>query len=308
MKELYDKCQRIILDNYNGDLNNDVLEILTVSLMALFLHNQKLTVDKTSAVFRDIKIFADKKSVVEIVREYLGDENCTNENMGACVVRGYEKDDITGKISEKKSLVISLTNYEEKVVDVVEKVIHEFTHLLRDGGFSVNGSEIKLRNGISIIRFSDYNDPSSQKMKHFFFEEGIVQRYAEQAFSTLYEFIKDEDVDENCLLGRIKNEYLTKSRSPYEIQVRAIDALCEDENFSQLIDESFDDFSTPSKVSIYYNNKMRNSIAFTSLSREFDNCFNVSSKGDTEATRCSFKKIFTDIGKFRGNKVIRITK
>ena len=236
MKELFENCKKLILDNYKGHINDSSLEAMTIAVMALCLKNEKRTLDKLPKILQNIEIFAEDKSVLEIAKNNIStfSDEMVDGNIGACVIRGFGTDDDTGEIYEEKCLVVSTVNLNDNPSDVIMKITHELTHLLRDQKFEADGKSIKTKNGISIVRVRDLST-GEKKTKHFYFEEGIVQRYTNQALDILREFVYKEELDDNSLLKRFRNDYPSKVRSAYDLQVQIVDTLCKDKQFDDAV-------------------------------------------------------------------------
>lgn len=299
MKELFESCKKLILDNYKGHINDSSLEAMTIAVMALCLRNEKRTLDKLPKILQNIEIFAESKSVLDIAKNNIStfSDEMVDGNIGACVIRGFGTDDDTGEIYEEKCLVVSTVNLDDNPSDVIMKITHELTHLLRDQKFEADGKSVKTKNGISIVRVKDIS-VGEKKTKHFYFEEGIVQRYTNQSLDMLHEFIEDEDIDDSSLLGRFKKEYPDKVRSAYDLQVQIVDTLCKDKQFDDMVDASFDEECTPASLITYYNNKMNDSTAFSSLSKDVDCCFIELVSGSMETTEKYYRSALTKVATF----------
>lgn len=299
MKELFENCKKLILDNYKGHINDSSLEAMTIAVMALCLKNEKRTLDKLPKILQNIEIFAEDKSVLEIAKNNIStfSDEMVDGNIGACVIRGFGTDDDTGEIYEEKCLVVSTVNLNDNPSDVIMKITHELTHLLRDQKFEADGKSIKTKNGISIVRVRDLST-GEKKTKHFYFEEGIVQRYTNQALDILREFVYKEELDDNSLLKRFRNDYPSKVRSAYDLQVQIVDTLCKDKQFDDAVDASFEETCTPASLITYYNNKMNDSTAFTSLSKDVDSCFIELVSGSKESTEKYYRSALTKVATF----------
>ena len=299
MKELFESCKKLILDNYKGHINDSSLEAMTIAVMALCLRNEKRTLDKLPKILQNIEIFAEDKSVLEIAKNNIStfSDEMVDGNIGACVIRGFGTDDDTGEIYEEKCLVVSTVNLNDNPSDVIMKITHELTHLLRDQKFEADGKSIKTKNGISIVRVRDLST-GEKKTKHFYFEEGIVQRYTNQALDILREFVYKEELDDNSLLKRFRNDYPSKVRSAYDLQVQIVDTLCKDKQFDDAVDASFEETCTPASLITYYNNKMNDSTAFTSLSKDVDSCFIELVSGSKESTEKYYRSALTKVATF----------
>lgn len=309
MNELFDKCKSLILDNYRGKIDDTSLEAMTIAVMALCLRNEKRTLDRLPTLLQNIEIFAENDSVLNIAKRNISSFNdeVIDDNIGACVIRGFGTDDETGNIYEDKCLVVSTVNLSDNPSDVIMKITHELTHLLRDQKFEANGKSIKTKNGISTVRVKDVST-GEKKTKHFYFEEGIVQRYTNQALDMLHEFIKDEKLDSSSLLSRFRTDYPSKVKSAYDLQVQIVDTLCMDKQFDELVDASFDEDCTPASLITYYNNKMNDSTAFSSLSKDVDNCFTELVSGTIASTEKYYRSALTKVATFLKTRKVKVYK
>lgn len=299
MKELFESCQKLILDNYKGKIDDVSLEVMTISVMALVLRNEKRTLERLPQLLQKIEVYAEKDSVLNIAKRNIStfnDETIDN-NIGACVIRGFGKDDDTGEVYEDKCLIVSTINLDDNPSDIIMKVTHELTHLLRDKSFTTDGTAVKMMNGISVVRVKDIAT-GEKKTKHFYFEEGIVQRYTNQALDMLHEFISGENLPENSLLARFKKDYPSKVRSAYDLQVQIVDTMCRDEKFDAAVDASFDEDVSPARLAVYYNDKMGDATAFTSLSKDVDTCFIELVGGDKNKTEVAYRSALTKVAQF----------
>lgn len=299
MKKILNLCQRLILENYKGEITASTLEALSIAVMALYLRNEKLTLERLPKLLQNITIYAENKSILDITRERFENFGTveSQKNIGACILRGFDKDIQTGEIFEDKFFLVSTSNISSNPVDVIAKMTHEFTHLLRDGKFIIDGKSLKIRNGISVVRIPNI-DTGVKKTKHFYFEEGIVQRYTNQSLDMLASFLESQSLPDDSLLARFKQEYPSEVKSPYELQVSIVDTLCMDERFNELVDNSFYDEGTPSQIATYYNNKMNSSTAFSVLSRYTDTCFEELSYGNTSKTEDAYRCALTEVSNF----------
>lgn len=299
MQDLFKSCQKLITDNYIGNIDEVSLEVMTIAVMALVLRNEKRTLERLPELLKKIEVYAEKDTVLNIAKRNIStfNDEVVDDKIGACVIRGFGKDDETGEVYEDKCLVVSTINLEDNPSDIIMKVTHELTHLLRDKSFTTDGTSIKMMNGISVVRVKDIAT-GEKKTKHFYFEEGIVQRYTNQALDMLHEFIANEEIPEDSLLARFRSDYPSKVRSAYELQVQIVDTLCRDEKFDEAVDASFDEALVPARLAVYYNNKMGDATAFTSLSRDMDICFMELVGGDKNKTETFYRSALTKVAAF----------
>ena len=67
VKEMYENTKLFILNNYNGVLDENILDILTVSFMSLFIRFPYVTKDKMPYVLNKLEMFFDNKTVLKMV-------------------------------------------------------------------------------------------------------------------------------------------------------------------------------------------------------------------------------------------------
>ena len=53
MKELYNKIQELILENYQGTLDNETLDIITIAVMALYVKNPEMVLERMPNILKD---------------------------------------------------------------------------------------------------------------------------------------------------------------------------------------------------------------------------------------------------------------
>ena len=71
MQELFNSCQRLILDNYKGSIDDVSLEVMTIAVMALMLRDEKRTLEHLPHLLQKIEVFAEKDSVVNIAKRHI---------------------------------------------------------------------------------------------------------------------------------------------------------------------------------------------------------------------------------------------
>lgn len=299
MKALFKNCQKLITDNYQGSIDEVSLEVLTIAVMALVLRNEKRALDRLPLLLQKIEVYAEKDSVSNIAKKNISSFNDTiiDDEIVACVIRGFGKNDETGEVCEDKCLIVSTINLDDNPSDIIMKVTHELTHLLRDKEFITDGTSLKMRNGISIVRIKDIS-VGDKKIKHFYFEEGIVQRYTNQALDMLHEFIAGVELPEGSLLARFKRDYPDKVGLAYDLQVQIVDTLCRDKQFDEAVDASFDEDVAPARLAVYFNDVMGDGTAFTSLSKDMDLCFAELKSGNIAKTDETYARALTRVSKF----------
>lgn len=269
--EIYEKCQNLIKNNIKQSLNEKTTDILTAATLALMLKNPERTLQKLPSIFQELTIFADNRSVLEICHEELGNyqEDEFVKHGKAAVTRALSYDEETGAIQEQRNLLLSLQEFNAYIL--IEKTIHELTHLMRYKEIEQTKGIIKIRNGININKFNPATN--TLKRKHFHLEDGIVERYAKEAAKELYDFLMNnpELTRKYPLLKRyIKNFPLMEEVNHYTISETILNNLCADRYFRQTLDASFEEDITPPSVITYYNNVLNSATAFGRLSKNID--------------------------------------
>lgn len=264
--DILDLCRNIISNNTKKQINNEIIDILSYSILAIILTKQEIAIKKIPKILKELNIYAEEKSVIDIAHEKLSNYNEDQyiTNYEACVTRTLLFDN-NNFLKENKTLIISLQQKDN--FNLIRNIIHEFMHLLRVISIEQNNDNYKIRNGISITYYNSTTE--KLKRKHYYIEEGIVQYYTNIALSNLNTYIIDNKIN-----TPIANEFIKKMKkydySDYLFQTTLIKKLCEDKTFSNLLDETFIDNSNPPKVITYYNDIFNSPCAFTDLSKEID--------------------------------------
>jgi len=273
MEELELKGRELVLNNVKSEINNDVLEMIIISVMALVLRHGEIAYSRLPEILNDLDIIADNKSLLEISHEKL-DNYSEDELLGhtdIAVTRSLYQNDENSPIEEKKTLIISLLSLNKnKLILFIEKLVHEFTHLMRFGGITDSENKIVIKDGISINTFN--KQTSKVKRKHYFFEEGITQYYTIQCLDNLYEFLSKSSCSSNQFLTTFKNKYSDYEFSAYVLQVEILKILCQDSRFEELLNYTFEETTSPSQLALYYNSVMDSNSAFTKFSKLIDSC------------------------------------
>ena len=63
MKDLYIKIKELINDNYKGTLTDTTLDIITVSIMALYIQSPEIIINKMPTILNKIDIIAGDDKV-----------------------------------------------------------------------------------------------------------------------------------------------------------------------------------------------------------------------------------------------------
>lgn len=297
MEQLYKNTKLLILNNYNGEFDEKTLDMLTVSVMSLFIRFPEVTKDKIPNILNRLKIFFENKSVLQMVTdkypEYPTSE--ITEATKAFVIRELNLDD-SENIDEEWSMYISTSDITNGVVNIIAKSTHELIHLLRFNGIINCEKEIKIRDGVSVARYN--KKTKTLKRKHHNLEEGIVEDFTIKAMMSLYDFIKNEDVSFSPALNLFKKRFQRDFKPSYEIERFFLDGLNKDKKFNELLEYSFIDKNEPLLLVTYYNNVLENSSAFYILSSELDSIVEYAEKVDVRYFKIKMNQLIDQINEF----------
>lgn len=299
MEKLINSYKKLILDNYQGELDDRVLDIMSIAVMTLYLKDAKLAEEKLPSILQNIIVYAEDRSVLEIAHDrlnnYQNDEYLKDSKAG--VTRCLDVDEEDNSISEKRALLIDTQDFRENTVMIIHNVVHEFTHLYRFGGVENNENEIKVYDGISLSRYNKIKKTLTRK--HYQLEEGIVQRYTHQALDLLYEFLDGEKLENDSPLYIFRRNYPSQYDDCYLVQTTLLDYLCNDKEFSDCVDRSFYDIVFPSHVANYYNSVMDSSTSFSFFSRNLDKCYAEICEENEEQAAATMQILNSEINTFR---------
>ena len=301
MKELYDKTKEFLQENYKGELNDETLDILTVSIMALYGRFSEVSIKRLPGILSKLEFHFGEESIPEMVSkrypEYPIEE--LGEDTNAFATRALALGD-DNKFSEEWSMYVSTHNIESRLINVIGKSVHELNHLLRCNGLVDGEKESKIRDGVSIARCN--KETKIVKRKHYNLEEGIVERFTINAMDALYEFISSYDVSFSSALSAIKNDYKTKFDSSYQVERFFLDGLTRDNKFDELLEYSFLDESEPLELVTYFNNVVGDPSGFTRLSRGIDRTVEYAQNEDEVNFKKSTQEIINQINGFLAKK------
>lgn len=273
MNELIEKCQDLVKNNINGEFDDSLIEMLGDAVLALFLIKPSLVLEKLPEKLQKLKIIADKRSVIDMAHEDLGDymEDEALSRSSAAVVKLLEVDD-NDVLKESKYLLVSL-DAANNSTDIICILIHELTHLLRTS-WSAYSKEQELMQTKSGIEISTYSGKTNQlKRRNQFLEEGIVQFYTNMAIKELAEYLEDTEICKNEVLMKFKEEIVGRELNEYLVPTKLIESLAYDLRFKELLDETFEEEETHSKLQKYFNEIMNSSTAFSDFSKLVDSVY-----------------------------------
>lgn len=273
MDELIKKSQELVKNNITGDHDDALIELLADAVLALLLIKPSLTLEVLPERLSKLNIIADKRKVLDMAHDDLGDymEDDQLKNSNAAVIRQLSIDE-EDELSEVRHLLVSLGDV-NNYTDIICVLIHELTHLLRFS-WSIYDSDsevLKTKEGIGINIYDGKRQYLRRRNQYL--EEGIVQFYANMATKELAGYIDDVDVSEIKTLAAFKKEIPNKKFNSYLLQTSLIEKLSFDMNFLELLEETFEEVESHSKLEKYFNSIMHSSTAFSRFSKLIDNVY-----------------------------------
>ena len=279
MKELYGKVQELILNNYKGTLDNETLDILTVSIMALYVKNPEMVKERMPIILNKIDILAGKEKVSKYILDKYPNYpwNAISDSESAMVVRALSTQD--KKAEEDWTMAISTNEDKINLVDIIGKTIHELTHLLRFGGIEETKREIIVRDGICTTRVD--KKKGKTKKDNYSFEEGIVEKHSKETIENFYEYItSEEDLSFSKTLDSFKQNFNGEYNNVYILEVSLIELLCSNPKLKELFDDTFNPTSGYPEVITYYDQLSNMRGAFSLLSNGLDRVQEQVNKGN----------------------------
>lgn len=160
MDKLFEKCKKLVLDNINSDITEEALTTLTTAILALYLTDGKIILEKMPNILKSLDIRIKPKTVVELANEISLSPNNEEKYKNALGAINTQMNISTKgpSISFEHHLFISLKN--RKDIEVTNTIVHELTHLLRKLKPIIEPSKIVLYNGVS----ADYIDIKKENL------------------------------------------------------------------------------------------------------------------------------------------------
>lgn len=301
MKKLYDSAKQIILNNYNGELSDVALDILSTSVMALFIKDEALSKERLPGILQKLEIHIDEDLVTDMIMKKYPQypKNPATDSDSAMVIRALSDKEDKPKY-EEWTMFISLANFYNNIPNVIAKTTHELVHLFRFNGLVENGDDVKVKDGLSIARCNIKTGKT--KRKHYNLEEGYVEMYTAETLNSFFDFIKNEDVTFSPVLSDFKKEFASNYEPNYPIQRFYLERLCIDNKFKELLDESFYDTNEPTQLATYFNNVVGSSSGFTTFSRELDKLIDFAEEDNKEAFKMQMNNLFLQVSLFLNRK------
>lgn len=268
MKELYDKIKELVLENYHGVLDKETLDIIVIAVMALYMKNPQMVLERMPKILNKIDILAGKEKVsTYILGKYPNYPwNSISDSESAMVVRALSIEN--KNVDEDWTMAISTKRLDKDIVDVIGKTIHELTHLLRFGGIEETKREITVKDGICTAHVNKKKGTTVKD--HYAFEEGLVEKHTKETIDEFYDLISSEDLSFSPLLEQFKNKFNGNFENGYVLEVSLINLLCTNPKFKELFDETFEINSDRPRVISYYDELSKSRGAFSLLSNGLD--------------------------------------
>ena len=276
MEKLFLKCKNIVNENINKDLNNDIIDLLSISIMGLMLFNQKITEKKLIPKLKDLNVYFCNDSILEMAHKNLKVFTQDKEliNAVACMNYSFTLQNNNGfNIHNTEcSLLISLEDINNKnTISIISKIIHELIHYMRFRNSTINNNMLIVKSGFC-INYRDLETHNLERQNENI-EEGIIEKYVEDIIKLLSEYINDKNYS-IPILNTLKEDLVNYESNYYRINKIIIKKLCNDTQFNELLLDSFCNEENLLKLKLYFNNIMESNEAFEILSKKLDNLMN----------------------------------
>lgn len=296
MDKLYRKCRYIIANNV-ATYDSGVINVLSLSLMSLFLTMNEKDVRELISKLPTLRIYSDNRSVIDVAHKELN--NYRNDDdlrfaVAALIREVYFKD---GKPYETRNMIIPRKNINDNPIEVVEATTHELVHLLRYGDTYVSNGEYLTFDGIAQKRLNIAKGETQQKNK--ILEESIVQKQAKDSTQALLEYL-DSVHTFNRTVNRMKKKKESYESLIYDIPVHLLEMFYDNPEFKELVSETYASHSSK-RLESYYNTVMGDSQAFTKLNDAFDVLFLCIQRNDTNGIRKLISHIAKISRTYKGN-------
>ena len=297
MKKTYKNIKTYILNNYNQEIDEKVLDILTISIMSLFIRFPEITKERIPYILNKLEIFYSDKTIKEMVTERYPQYpiNEIGKRTSAFVVRALDINNDTA-INEEWTMYVSTSSINNNLVNIISKFTHELIHLLRFNGSIDTGKIVKTKEGISVSRYN--KETKNLKRKYLNLEEGIVEDFTIKALEALFDYIKNEDVSFSPALKLFKEKFKNDLEESYEIERLFLQMLTKDRKFNEFLEYSFIDKNEPLSLISYYNDIVEDSTAFDTLSRELDNIIECADSNNTNDLNSKLNNLINQINSF----------
>ena len=256
MEKLYDKCRDIILKS-TSCRDEDILDYLTISFMALYTLKGYIVLDKLPSVIENITINRI-------------DNNRVKLDIGILCEDGKVK--CKNMLSFPKE--IDLSEY----YGIIENTVYFLVTLLRVKKISTDSKHVEIKTGISSKKFG--LDGSVSNGRGCFLEKGITNLLVRDSMISLKNYLSDEY--EDSINDDHYSELVRDKNFVYDVRVYLIEKLLADAKFASLVDQTFDDLDDRGFAK-GYNDIMDNDAAYSNLNKLFDNLSQALVSSDEES-------------------------
>lgn len=270
MDELFDRSYQLVKENIADNIDSTIIELLTNSVLALFLIKPNLILNKIPSILNELNIIIDHCDLSDIAFEkfhYHIEENEIDSSV-ACVVREAIIEE-GFNLTEKRHLIISLDNI-TSYYEVILVLIHELIHLLRFSWIRYENGKVITKNGLYINTYDC--ERQKEERANYYLEEGIVQYYANIAISELITYYDDMSLKKGAL-NSFKLGQESLEISSCFVQTALIKKLTVDQEFAKLLEDTFEEDTIISKLENYFNNIMTSDEAFENFSKLMDEAY-----------------------------------
>ena len=289
MDELFLKCYRLVLENIRDRVPFEAISLLSISVLALYLVDKEIVLEKMPSIIQNTWIKIERRSIIEQVREVgIKDEACFSRINGA--VSTVLCHDEFGNPAAGKILFVRL-DYSKKRLEIINTIVHELTHLLREQKPVLDGEIFTLQGGVSMSRYNTRTEVSENEFH--WFEDAIVEHHAKKAIDALMSFLENDTDKTNCLmvLDGGKETYKDIENISYSFFNITMDVLNEDDNFKKIIDDSFREQYVGGRLSKYFNEVMAGEVTFSEYASLFDQLGEAMEANNPTPMEGLFKKI-----------------
>lgn len=279
MKELYTKIKELVLENYQGTLDNETLDIVTIAVMALYVKNPEMVLERMPNILKRLDILAGKEKVSTYIMNKHPNYpwNSISDSESAMVVRALNTE--TKPATEDWTMAISTNEDEIDLVDIIAKTIHELTHLLRFGGIEESKREIVVKDGICTARVDKKRGTVTKD--HYCLEEGLVEKHTKETMNQFHEYLKSEnDLSFSPILERFNKKFNGDFESGYIFEVSLIETLCMNPKIKELFEETFEISNETPRVITYIDEVSKQRGTFSLISNGLERLSNCTHRGD----------------------------
>lgn len=284
MNGLYNKCEILVKESIKQELNEDLLDVLTISVFGIFLFIPDIAENKIIQILNNLKILVGKDKFDEFNS---GNHLCYDndiDNFGVKVSISYnkeQKNEIGLGISNTETKMFILNDIkEENCVKSIAEVIHALLHLLRYNGYIKFENTITHNEGISSSVYDITNNTLLLNKRNL--EEGIVEKCVEDILFLIKEnYYLLYETNNSFVINfvHLLDNYDLYNNS-YSIHKDIIKALCAKLEFDKFIEKSFSNESSPLIIEKEFDGLVNKSCALVTLSDKLNNYLKKQNEND----------------------------